>query len=215
MHIGWFSCTFFVSKLKAKCNDEVSNLSAYFQCRSSPSFFFAEKRLRGENIPQRERNYNTNRVLPVLKKKKKCHWCRLSLLLLYSLVCRNSAANKSQSYNTIKELKPKDLDDSTHLCAAGSNGGRGRAANAYLRRETAKFRISQSSTSLLFLSPYKLAWMCSLCFCLFLFFVGVKIRFFFSPQWSLACAAPLICMHAWIRILCVPSNSGASVCLHR
>lgn len=90
----------------------------------------------------------------------------------------DSAANKPQSRSTIKELKWKYLDDSTHLCTAGSAVGWGCAANAYLRRERAKFRISPSSTSLLFLSPYKLTWMCSL----WGFFVGVKIRFFFSPQ---------------------------------
>lgn len=104
------------------------------------------------------------------------------------------------------QLPKEHLDISTHQSAAGGGAGEwGRSANAYLRQETAKFRISQSSTSLLFPSPYKRAWMRSSCAS-----AGVKFNFSFSPQWSLARAA-LICMRAWIRILCAPSNSGASV----
>lgn len=95
------------------------------------------------------------------------------------------------------QLPKEHLDISTQR-----RGGGGRSANAYLRQETAKFRISQSSTSLLFPSPYKRAWM----------FLRVLNLTFPSPHSEvLAVLLPLICMHAWIRILCAPSNSGASV----
>lgn len=89
----------------------------------------------------------------------------------------DSAENKPQLCSTIKELKLKYLDDSTHLCTVGSAGERGRAANAYLHRERAKFRISQNSTSLLFLSVQA-----RVDVLVVVFLVGDKIRFLFSPQ---------------------------------
>lgn len=144
---------------------------------------------------------------------KKVSLMQLSFPSFYSGLSEqfaDSAANKPRPCSTIKELK-SFLKDSAHLCTVGSAGGRDTPRMlTYIVREPSLDYLKAPPHYYSFLRTSSRG--CAVCGFLWVIKLG-----FSSPHSEVSPVRlpRFACMRAWIRILCVPSNSRTSVCLHR